>query len=497
MENSHHSNGFAGKKPAPNGKQNGNRKQKRKVTGSPWNVGVVGLGKLGMPVALGMSINGHDVMGYDIEPARAQKDSFPHREIGPNGEPSIEPLLRESSLKFGSLPEVVSHADIIFVAVQTPHDPRYEGVTRLPEERVDFDYTYLVAAVRNLATAIAENGQDKIVVIISTVLPGTIRREILPVLNDHVKLCYNPFFIAMGTTIQDFLNPEFVLFGVRDKGAAEKAKEFYATIHDQPFYETTVENAELIKVAYNTFISMKVCYVNTLMEICHNSPGCDVDEVTGAFGLATERLLSTKYLRGGMGDGGGCHPRDNIALSWLAREMDLSYDWFENVMLCREKQTEWLADLIEEHHQRRGYEDKTVGIYGRSFKAETNLTVGSPATLLANILAERGFEVEMYDPYIDTGRCPFSKPGVYFVGTNHKQFSADSWHFPVGSVVIDPWRYIPKQEGVDVVHVGVGDREPAGLPSGVSQSVQASAMPLDSTIPPEVSGDYGRAASGD
>src|SRR5713226_6264009 len=222
-----------------------------------WRVGLVGLGKLGTPVALAMSLKGHDVMGFDVDEQRMQKEHFPHREKGPNGEPSIEPLLRESQLKFGTLGEVVQHAEIIFVAVQTPHDPRYEGVTRLPEERVDFDYRYLVDAVRNLATAIAENGQDKIVVIISTVLPGTIRREILPVLNDRVKLCYNPFFIAMGTTIQDFLNPEFVLFGVRDKEAADKAKEFYATIHNKPFYETTVENAELIKVAYNTFISMK------------------------------------------------------------------------------------------------------------------------------------------------------------------------------------------------------------------------------------------------
>jgi UDPglucose 6-dehydrogenase len=481
---------------SPNGNSNGKKQAGRKAR-RPWRVGVVGLGKLGMPVALGMSLNGHDVMGYDVDPQRMNKDDFPHREIGPHGEPSIEPLLKQSNLKFGSLREVIGHAEIIFVAVQTPHDPRYEGVTRLPEERVDFDYTYLVEAVRNLATEIDKNGQDKIVVIISTVLPGTIRREILPVLNDHVKLCYNPFFIAMGTTIQDFLNPEFVLFGVRDKDAAEKAKQFYTTIHDKPFYETTLENAELIKVAYNTFITMKVCYANTLMEICHNSPGCDVDAVTGAFALATDRLLSTKYLGGGMGDGGGCHPRDNIALSWLARQMNLSYDWFENVMLCREKQTEWLADLIQEQHSRRGFAGKTIGIYGRSFKAETNLTVGSPATLLANILKERGFAVELYDPYIDGEPCPFNSAGVYFVATNHRQFATSDWEFPTGSVVIDPWRYIPRREGIDVIHVGVGDGRLAELPAGVSRSVEASAISVDNRVLTELPSEYGQAASGD
>jgi len=420
-----------------------------------WKVGLIGLGKLGMPVALAMSLKGHEVMGHDVDAQRMQKERFPHREKGPNGEPSIEPLIRTSNLKFGTLGEVVRHAEIIFVAVQTPHDPLYEGVTRLPQERVDFDYRFLRKAIEDLSHAIGENGEDKIVVVISTVLPGTTRREILPRINPHVKLCYNPFFIAMGTTIDDFINPEFVLFGVSDEEAARKAAQFYRTLHDKPFYRTTIENAELIKVAYNTFISMKIVYANTLMEICHKIPGCDVDEVSDALALATERLLSPRYLRGGMGDGGGCHPRDNIALSWLARKINLSYDWFDHLMTCREKQTEWLAALIAEHHRRRGYPHKKVGLYGRAFKAGTNLTVGSPATLLANILQERGFEAHLYDPYVDSGPCPFDWAGVYFVSTNHPEFADPHWKYPQGSVVIDPFRYLPEQPGIEVVRVGV------------------------------------------
>ncbi len=428
------------------------------------NVGMIGLGKLGMPVALAMSLKGHDVMGYDVDARKMQKECFPHQEIGPNGEPSIEALLRESDLRFGSLDEVVRHAEIIFVAVQTPHQPRYEGVTTLPAERCDFDYRHLVDAVSNLSSAIETNGEDKVVIVISTVLPGTVRREILPRINDRVKLCYNPFFIAMGTTIRDFLNPEFVLFGVRDDEAAATAERFYRSLHGRPFYRTSIENAELIKVAYNTFISMKISFANTLMEVCHKVPGCDVDQVTGALTLATTRLLGPQYMRGGMGDGGGCHPRDNIALSWLARNLDLSYDWFENVMLCRERQTAWLADLIEEHHRRRGYAHRTVGIYGRSFKAGTNLTIGSPATLLANILGERGFEVQMYDPYVDEGPCPFDREGVYFVATNHPDFAAESWRFVPGSVVLDPWRFISRRTDVEVIPIGIGtDRDGSSL----------------------------------
>lgn len=422
-----------------------------------WRVGLVGLGKLGMPVALAMSMKGHDVMGFDVDAGRMQKERFPHRERGPNGEPSIEPLIQRSDLKFGALDDVVKHGEIIFVAVQTPHDPLYEGVTRLPEKRQDFDYRFLRKAIEDLSAAIERNGKDKIVVVISTVLPGTMRREILPRIGPHMKLCYNPFFIAMGTTIDDFINPEFVLFGVRDLEAAWTAQQFYRTLHNRPFYQTSIENAELIKVAYNTFISMKICYANTLMEICHRTPGCNVDEVTGALGLATERLLSPKYLRGGMGDGGGCHPRDNIALSWLAQTMGMSYDFFEHLMICRERQTDWLADLIEGHHKRRGFTHKKVGLYGKAFKAGTNLTVGSPATLLANILKERGYEVELYDPHVDKTPCLFDWVGVYFVSANHSEFASPTWKFPRGSTVIDPFRFLPKRSDVEVVYVGVND----------------------------------------
>jgi UDPglucose 6-dehydrogenase len=421
------------------------------------NVGFVGLGKLGMPVALAMSLKGHGVIGYDVDPGRMQKETFPHRELGPSGETSIEPLLRTSTLRFGSLADVVAHSEIIFVAVQTPHEPRYEGVTRLPDERVDFDYRYLKDAILNLSASVEQHGEDKIVIVISTVLPGTMRREILPHISRHVKLCYNPFFIAMGSTINDFLNPEFVLFGMRDPEAAVKAKALYRTFHDRPFYETSIENAELIKVAYNTYITMKVCFANTLMEVCHKIDGCDVDEVTDALALANERLLSPKYMAGGMGDGGGCHPRDNIALSWLARELDLSYDWFENVMLAREQQTDWLADLIAEHHERRGFDHNRVGIYGKAFKEGTNLTVGSPATLLANLLEERGFDVTLYDPYVDKDGSPFQEPAVYFVATKHPEFADPLWEFPAGAVVLDPWRFVPEHEDVEVVPIGIGD----------------------------------------
>lgn len=419
-------------------------------------VGFVGLGKLGMPCALAMNQKGHDVIGFDVNPQCMQKDSFPHKEIGPNGEESIIPMLRESSLEFGSLEEVVKKSEIIFVPIQTPHEEKYEGTTRIPFHRKDFDYRYLTKGINEISKVLDKIQEDRIVVIISTVLPGTVRKYLMPIMSERIKLCYNPFFIAMGTTMRDFLNPEFVLFGVHDEGAATKAEEFYKTLHDKPFYKTTIENAELIKVAYNTFIGMKIAFVNTLMEICHHSPNTNVDDVTDALKMATDRLISTTYLSAGMGDGGGCHPRDNIALSWLARELDLKYDWFDSVMIAREKQTEFLADLIEQQHKKynRMY---GVTIIGKAFKPETNLTTGSPAILLANILKERGIKVTHADPYID-GHDPASSVNtIYFIGTRHK--CIQDYIFPSGSIVIDPFRFIDKSKspGMTYIPVGIGE----------------------------------------
>src|SRR3989344_6713022 len=293
-------------------------------------LGFIGMAKLGLPCALAMDMHGHDVMGYDVDASRMQKRTINYRETAPDGVSPLEPLLRESNLKFGLIEDVVKHSEIIFVAIQTPHEERYEGITRVPDERIDFNYDHLAKGIAQLSRAIEENGEDRIVVIISTVLPGTLKSRIFPVINRHVKLCYNPFFIAMGTTMRDFLNPEFVLFGVVDNAAAAKVEKFYKTLHNGTFYRTTLENAELIKVAYNTFIGMKIVYANVMMEICHKIGGTmDVDAITGAMKLATNRLISPKYLSAGMGDGGGCHPRDNIAMSWLSRQLDLSYDFFE------------------------------------------------------------------------------------------------------------------------------------------------------------------------
>ena len=363
-------------------------------------IGFVGLGKLGLPCALAINNAGYSVHAYDLD--QSVKNILKTRTI-PYREEGADELLKKHTITWGEIPQIVKNSDIIFVPIQTPHEDLYEGVTRLPTSRKDFDYTWLKRGVEALSAEIEKQKEEKIVIIISTVLPGTIRREIKPLLGQYTTLCYNPFFIAMGTTIQDFTNPEFVLLGMDNQNLSSPIEDFYASLHKRPVYKCTIEEAELIKVSYNTYITMKICLANTIMEVAHKLENIDCDNVMRGLFLGNKRLISNKYLLGGMGDGGACHPRDNIALSWLARELDLSYDWYESLMICRENQTEWLADLVKSYKE---IYDLPVVILGKCFKKETNLTIGSPSILLKNILEEKNLKPILFDPYVDSGKPP-------------------------------------------------------------------------------------------
>jgi len=417
------------------------------------HIGFLGLGKLGLPVALAVESKGHTVYGTDINDITLRNIRFKTLNYKEKG---AQELLNNSKIELTNIEKMVSQCDIIFVPIQTPHQEKYEGITRIPKERADFDYTYLIDGIKNLNEEIKKQNKPTNVVIISTVLPGTIQKHIKPIIDDNLKLCYNPFFIAMGTTIHDFLNSEIILFGVDDPIAASVAKDFYKTINNSPFYETTLENAELIKVVYNTFISTKIAMMNTVMETCHHLPNTNVDDVTNALALCTDRIISKKYLYGGMGDGGGCHPRDNIALSYLANKLNLSYNWYDNIMKQREKQTEWLAKLIIEH---KG--DKEINILGKCFKPETNLTLGSPSILLYNILKEMGESPRIWDPYVDgvddmeatSKKFGWQERGqLFFIGTKHEAFK--HFYFHPTSIVIDPFRYLEEKESVKYIPIG-------------------------------------------
>lgn len=400
-------------------------------------VGMVGLGKLGLPCLLAMEKYGkHDIFGYEI--AASTKKAIADKYVT-YWEKDVNSLLGDSKLTLtDSAAELVGTCEIIFVAVPTPHDAAFEGLTPIPDERRDFDYEYLKTAARDLSEGLKKfPDANPLIVVISTVLPGTMRAEVLPILKQNrpeVRFAYNPYFIAMGTTIDDFMNPEFFLIGSDNSNDAAALSNFYSFVGDRS-KTMRIESAELTKVAYNTFIGFKIVFANALSEIVQ-SRGGDVDEVTEALADARYRLMSPKYLSAGMGDGGGCHPRDQIAMSWLASETGMSFDIFEFIARARDKQTSHQAnqiiDLSREHNL-------PILILGKSYKENSPLTIGSPALLLQYYLKQLQVEFEAWDPWVDGQEFTRTLPVIAFIASKHAAFK--NIPLPAGSVVIDPWGF--------------------------------------------------------
>ena len=403
-------------------------------------IGMIGMGKLGLPVALAIESRGHSVVGTDVNHGVA--DYLLERKI-PYREEALQPLLDTHTVGWReTIDEVVADSDLIFIAVQTPHAPEYEGVTLLPETRADFDYTYLKEAVAAVAAACAETKTRKTVAVISTCLPGTFRREIKPLLNDYIDYVYTPQFIAMGTVLADYLDPEFNLIGVESAPAADLLERFYTTINDAPPVRTDVTTAEGIKVSYNTWITAKTVIANAWGEMSERL-GMNFDDIHKAWTLADKRLVSTRYMSAGKSDGGGCHPRDNIALSWLAEETGMSHNIWDDLMTAREAYEAWHAEVAVEAALEH---ELPLVVLGRAFKPETDIQTGSPAMLMAEILRLGGARFVHADDVMPT------IPAIYFIATQNARYA--NYEFAVGSVVIDPFGYIPNSEGVTVKRIG-------------------------------------------
>lgn len=416
------------------------------------SVGFVGLGKLGLPCAAALSVTGKKkIFGFDLNP---NIKSYIELSKVPYEEARVDEFLPNADINIvDSISDVVLNSEIIFVAVQTPHEEQFEGTSPVPDTTRDFDYTFLKNAINGIAEGLRNHPSKKImVVVISTVLPGTMREYVLPILEEfkeRVEFCYNPFFIAMGTTIPDYLNPEFLLIGSDSPESSRKLAGFYGEFLSAPARPMKIESAELAKVAYNTFIGFKIVFANTLAEIT-STRGGDVDEITDALSGANMRLMSSKYLSAGMADGGGCHPRDQIAMSWLSGDANLSTDIFGWLARARDSQTKRQAELIRSHFETSGL---PVTILGKAYKADINLTVGSPALLLSNFLSQMGISHSFYDPHTDP-EIPLSiQPQLFFVATNHSVYK--NVILPPGSICIDPWgKAINQQPAVRFIRPG-------------------------------------------
>ena len=401
-------------------------------------VGFVGIGKLGLACAEVMAQT-YDVTGYDIYPRTSDKIAISD-----------------------TLEGAVKDKDVIFVAVQTPHDPIYDGsqpITHLPNK--DFDYTIVNQVLADINQYVT---QDQLVVLISTVLPGTTRRE----LRKHItnaRFIYNPYLIAMGSVAWDMVNPDMIIIGTEDGSVTGDAKlltDFYAPLmQNNPHIAIgTWDEAEAIKIFYNTFISTKVGLVNMIQDVAMKSGNIDVDIVTDALCASTMRIISTKYMTAGMGDAGPCHPRDNIALRWLAEHLDLGYDIFNTVMHAREIQAKNLAVYLSDLQE---LTDLPIVIHGKAYKPDVDLLDGSYSLLIGSYLTEMGAKYTYSDPLTGdivadgtTAIVLLAHNRTITYGYTGKMPEQQLYYrLGLSSIVVDPWRkFKTDTKSIKVLHYG-------------------------------------------
>jgi UDPglucose 6-dehydrogenase len=406
------------------------------------NIGFIGLGKLGLDCAEVMAEK-HTVRGFDIYPRTSD------------------------TVKVCSIEETVNESEWIFIAVQTPHAEGYDGsVPSSHMEPRDFGHDAVKQAISDV-NKYAKT--PKKVVLISTVLPGTTRRYFVPALDSKHQFLYNPYLIAMGSVKWDMVNPEMIMIGTKDgnpNALAGELIDIYKTImQNNPRYEVgTWDECEAIKIFYNTFISAKVGLANMIQDFAMKIGNINVDVVTDALSKSTMRIMGPKYMTAGMGDAGACHPRDNIALRWLAQEYEIGYDLFDTIMHAREIQAENLAKFLVTQAQKNNL---PVVIHGKAYKPDVPYCIGSYSTLVGFYVEKAGHRVTYVDPLADDLTnvvADVDHPAVFLWAHNRKityEYTGDQLDtqpyckIQPGSVIVDPWRKLPQTlEDITVVHYG-------------------------------------------
>jgi UDPglucose 6-dehydrogenase len=352
------------------------------------------------------------------------------------------------------------------------------------DSRGAFSNEHLLAALGEIGRGLKGGDGYHVVVVGSTVMPGSCEGEIRPALElaagrmvgETLGLCYSPEFIALGNVIRDMLEPDMVLIGESDTRAGDVLETLYVGVceNDPPFRRMSLVNAELTKIAVNTYVTMKISYANTLADMCERLPGADVEAVTDALGLDTR--IGSKYLRGAVAYGGPCFPRDNKAFGVLARDLGAEPALAEATDSVNEAQIVRLAGAV----QSRLKDGDAVGILGLAYKPDTGVIDASPGVALARLLGSAGHEVHVYDPVAtetalhDLGDLArgaasaeelLSETDVAVIATPWPEFAElplDGLEGDGDVVVIDCWRLLPYErdhDGVQIVRLGVGLEE--------------------------------------
>ncbi len=413
---------------------------------------MIGLGKLGASMAAGMASRGLNVVGVDVSQRTVEAVNQGHAPVQETGLDEMIAANRARLRATTSTEVAIANSEISFVIVPTPSD-----------ERGAFTLKYVTYAFAEIGKALAKKSDYHVVVLTSTVLPGSTRYGLLPTLEREsgkkcgadFGLCYGPEFIALGSVLHDFLNPDFYLIGEFDErsGAALEEVNRRVSMKEPVIQRMSLENAEVAKMALNSYVTMKISFANTLADLCERIPGGDVDVVTQAIGC--DSRIGRKYLTGGMGFGGPCFPRDNIALAFIGTYLGANTD----LLRANASYNDALARRFVEKLRALVKDATTVAVLGLAYKPKSHVVEESPGVYLAKAFADAGLRVLAYDPLArETGRVPLQYQAlvvdslqdclkdadIVVVTTSDDQFRAlEAKDFSQGEgrvTVVDFWR---------------------------------------------------------
>ena len=337
-------------------------------------IGVVGLGYIGSVTSVALAEAGYEVVGIDIDESKVKLLSAGETPIY---EPGLKEMLVKNAkkLRFSIDYNELKDINYIFVIVPTPNK----------------DGKIYLKYVEDAIEKIKQINKNAVVIIKSTVLPGTASNLMA---TTGMTIISNPEFTKEGTAIEDTLKPDRVVIGGNNKNAIEEVKKIWE-FTGSPIIETTNENAEMIKYASNSFLAVKVSYINEIANLCEKVPGCDVEVIAKGMGL--DKRIAPYFLKAGIGFGGSCFPKDTAAFISFAKDLNEDLSIIESAVSVNRSRISRIVNLLEDKFN--GKETMTrIGVLGLAFKANTDDTRESQSIKLINKLLSIGFKVNAYDP---------------------------------------------------------------------------------------------------
>lgn len=429
-------------------------------------ISVAGLGKLGLCMAACIAAKGFKVIGVDIDANRIRQLRAGECPIAEKDLPELLERVK-GNLQFTTDMNLAAQNSIAtFVVVATPSDPSGS-----------FSNEYLMAAMAAIGDGLRGESTPHYVVVTSTVMPGTLDGPVRSLLESRsgkkcgngMGLAYNPEFIALGTVIRDFQNPDFVLVGQSDDATGDFLQDFYRRVcnNNPPVARMNLISAEIAKLSLNCYVTMKISFANTLAEVCEKSPGADIDAITSGIGI--DRRIGLPYLRGGLGFGGPCFPRDNQAFAAYAQKVGAQSLLPRTVHAVNCHQVERIVDLSFAGERAV----QTAAVLGLAYKPGTNIVEASQAMDIAASFVKRGLSVTVFDPmgtenarrtlnhtvqYADSAEACIRDKDLVVIATAWPEFAKLNLARLVkaGAVVVDCWRIFEKQPLGGIRYLPVG-----------------------------------------